>query len=288
MEKGSRHLCTFLSISIVTPGCPVFNSSRPWFNYYSRSTSIHCHSRTVTQMSKRWGGAWLEGGGLGRCGGVGDGLKMPTSLSFSQLQDAICGKCIFHENMTRWHEMAKNISVNNYAKWIRNRIIKHVTELSSPNPRLFPPPATFLCQIIHLIQSKLTLHTNTVLMIYIYRFFMFVFCLLTLWLHSSNLYVYHWSPHSAYSLNQLRFALRLQLTHAYRDQSIHSPQLFLTCSLYGFSTQTHKHTHAAHTFRHRHTHRERGLCRGKGSKLSPSAATSPQDRKSKWTRVICV
>lgn len=181
--------------------------------------------------------------------------------------------------MTRWHEMAKNISVNNYAKWIRNRIIKHVTELSSPNPRLFPPPATFLCQIIHLIQSKLTLHTNTVLMIYIYRFFMFVFCLLTLWLHSSNLYVYHWSPHSAYSLNQLRFALRLQLTHAYRDQSIHSPQLFLTCSLYGFSTQTHKHTQTrTHSDIDTHTGNA-GFAGGKGANFPPAQRHLPRTGK---------
>ena len=58
------------------------------------------------------------------------------------------------------------------------------------------------------------------------------------------------------------------------NESIHSPKLFLTCSLDGFSTQAHTRTHThAHTHTHTrmqiHTHRELGPCQGKVSKLSP-------------------
>lgn len=66
MERASWHLRRFLSISFVTsPGRPMLNSSKPWFNYSSRSTSRHCHSLTMQQMSKRQlKEAWLRENGL--------------------------------------------------------------------------------------------------------------------------------------------------------------------------------------------------------------------------------
>ena len=50
MHGGVWHLRGFLSITVATPGSPMFNSSRPWFNYYPRYTSLSIvtHAHTVT------------------------------------------------------------------------------------------------------------------------------------------------------------------------------------------------------------------------------------------------
>lgn len=80
-------------------------------------------------------------------------------------------------------------------------------------------------------------------------------------------------PQSAYSLDLLSVCNSRMPTGT---KSIHSPQPFLTCSLVGFSTHTNTHdTQRASIPALRYT-------------FPPTAATSPQDRKSKWTRVICV
>lgn len=52
------------------------------------------------------------------------------------------------------------------------------------------------------------------------------------------------------------------------SKSIHSAQLFLTCSLDGFSTETHTHTHL-HKDTHTDTQRELRPCQGEAGKLFP-------------------
>ncbi len=127
MERGSWHLRRFLSISIVTPGRPVFNSNRPWFNY---SSKIHIYPLSLTQHStnaKEASRPVLESF-FGGEGVLGKGWKCHFFLPFPQLQNSRqnSGKFIFHENTTRWHKMACIImqnhqeSNNETCHWIIN------------------------------------------------------------------------------------------------------------------------------------------------------------------------